>query len=113
MSAGVGILEVTHVLEGLCGDTDVFPLDIVGCDIEVVNVFSPNDDEVNDELEFKYLQSFPGNQLSIFDRWGGLVYEKFNYGNNWRAEGVSEGTYYYILTVPGKETLRGSFMLLR
>lgn len=113
MSAGVGILEVTHVLEGLCGDTDVFPLDIVGCDIEVVNVFSPNGDELNDELEFKYLQSFPGNQLSIFDRWGGLVYEKFNYGNNWRAEGVPEGTYYYILTVPGKETLRGSFMLLR
>jgi hypothetical protein len=51
--------------------------------------------------------------LTIFDRWGGLVYERFNYGNNWRAEGVAEGTYYYILAVPGKETLRGSFMLLR
>ncbi len=113
MEAGVGVLEITHVLEGLCGDSSMFPLDVVGCDIEAVNVFSPNGDDFNDELEFKYLQSFPGNQLTIFDRWGGLVYERFNYGNNWRAEGVAEGTYYYILAVPGKETLRGSFMLLR
>ena len=113
MSAGVGVLEITHVLEGLCGDSDEVLLDVVGCDIEAVNVFSPNGDESNDQLEFKYLQSFPGNRLTIFDRWGGLVYEKFNYGNNWRAEGVAEGTYYYILTIPQKETMRGSFMLLR
>lgn len=113
MAAGVGLLEVTHLLEGLCGDTEQVQLDVVGCDIEVVNVFSPNGDDINDLLVFQYLQSFPGNRLTVFDRWGGLIYEKFDYGNNWRAEGVAEGTYYYVLTVPGKETLRGSFMLMR
>ena len=113
MAAGIGVLEVTHVLEGLCGDSDQVQLEIVGCDIELVNVFSPNGDEINDELEFKYLESFPGNRLTIYDRWGGLVLDRFNYGNNWRAEGVAEGTYYYILSVPNKQTMRGSFMILR
>jgi gliding motility-associated-like protein len=113
MAAGVGLLEVTHLLEGLCGDTEQVQLDVVGCDIEVVNVFSPNGDDINDLLVFQYLQSFTGNRQTVFDRWGGLIYEKFDYGNNWRAEGIAEGTYYYVLTVPGKETLRGSFMLMR
>jgi gliding motility-associated-like protein len=113
MTAGIGVLEVTHVLEGLCGDSDQVQLEIVGCDIELVNVFSPNGDEINDELEFKYLESFPGNRLTIYDRWGGLVLDRFNYGNNWRADRVPEGTYYYILSVPNKETMRGSFMILR
>ena len=60
-------------------------LEVVGCDVEVVNVFSPNGDEQNDELVFQYLTSFPGNQLTVFDRWGNLVYQKSNYGNNWRG----------------------------
>ena len=29
------------------------------------------------------------------------------------AEGAAQGTYYYILTIPEKETLRGSVILLR
>lgn len=118
MAAGVGILEVTHVLEGLCGDSDTFYLDVIGCDVELVNVFSPNGDDLNDELVFKYINSFPGNHLAIYDRWGVLIYEKLEYGNNWRGtatsgEPVSEGTYYYVLSIPGREPIMGSFMLLR
>ena len=113
MQAGVGVLELTYTVEGLCGDSQSVSMEVVGCDVEVVNVFSPNGDEQNDELVFQYLTSFPGNQLNIFDRWGNLVYQKSNYGNNWRAEGVAEGTYYYVLTIPGKEDLTGSITLVR
>lgn len=113
LQAGAGLLEITYTLDQLCGDTDTFILEVVACDVEVVNVFSPNGDEQNDELVFKNLTSFPGNQLMIFDRWGNQVYQKSNYGNNWRAEGVSEGTYYYVLTVPGKDDYTGSFTLVR
>ena len=112
-AAGIGVLELTHVLEGLCGDSDMATMEIVGCDVEFVNVFSPNGDGLNEELTFKYLSSFPGNQLLIFDRWGNEVYQKLDYGNNWRADGLDEGTYYYVLTIPSKETMSGSFMLLR
>lgn len=113
MQAGVGVLEITYTVEGLCGDAQSVAMEVVGCDVEIINVFSPNGDEQNDELVFKYLTSFPGNQLTIFDRWGNLVYQKSNYGNNWRAEDVAEGTYYYVLTIPGKDDLTGSFTLVR
>jgi gliding motility-associated-like protein len=113
MQAGVGVLEITYTVEGLCGDSQSVAMEVVGCDVEVVNVFSPNGDEQNDELVFQYLTSFPGNQLTVFDRWGSLVYQKSNYGNNWRAEGVAEGTYYYVLTIPGKEDLTGTITLVR
>ncbi|MGB0249120.1 MAG: gliding motility-associated C-terminal domain-containing protein, partial [Flavobacteriales bacterium] len=113
MQAGVGVLEITYTVEGLCGDSQSVAMEVVGCDVEVVNVFSPNGDEQNDELVFQYLTSFPGNQLTVFDRWGNLVYQKSNYGNNWRAEGVAEGTYYYVLTIPGKEDLTGTITLVR
>ena len=113
MQAGVGMLEITYTIEGLCGDSQTVSMDVVGCDVEIVNVFSPNGDEQNDELVFKYLTSFPGNKLTIFDRWGNLVYQKSNYGNNWRAEDVAEGTYYYVLTIPGKSDFTGSFTLVR
>ncbi len=112
-AAGIGVLELTHVLEGLCGDSDMATMEIVGCDVEFVNVFSPNGDGINDALTFKYLSSFPGNELLIFDRWGNEVYQKRDYGNNWRADDLDEGTYYYVLTIPSKETMNGSFMLLR
>ena len=112
-AAGIGQLELFHVLEGLCGDSDNAFMEIIGCDVEFVNVFSPNGDGLNDELTFKYLSSFPGNQLLIFDRWGNEVYQKLDYGNNWRADGLDEGTYYYVLTIPSKESMNGSFMLLR
>lgn len=113
MQAGVGMLEITYTIQGLCGDAQTVFMDVVGCDVETVNVFSPNGDELNDELVFKYLTSFPDNRLVIYDRWGNLVYQKTNYGNNWRAEGVAEGTYYYILTIPGKDDISGSFTLVR
>ena len=113
MQAGEGLLEITYTVEGLCGDSQTVAMDVVGCDVEIVNVFSPNGDEQNDELVFKYLTSFPGNKLVVFDRWGNLVFEKSNYGNNWRAEGVAEGTYYYVLTIPGKDDMTGTFTLVR
>lgn len=113
MQAGVGLLEITHTIEGLCGDAQTVVLDVVGCDVETVNVFSPNGDLMNEALEFKYLTSFPGNRLSVYDRWGNLVYQKLDYGNNWTATDVPEGTYYYVLTIPGKDDLTGSFTLVR
>lgn len=113
MQAGEGLLEITYTVEGLCGDSQTVAMDVVGCDVEIVNVFSPNGDEQNDELVFKYLTSFPGNKLVVFDRWGNSVFEKSNYGNNWRAEGVAEGTYYYVLSIPGRDDMTGTFTLVR
>ena len=113
LAAGVGMLEVTYVLDGLCGDTDVASMEIRGCSVELVNVFTPNEDGINDALVFKNLPYFPGNTLRIFDRWGGLTFEAYNYQNTWRGEGASDGTYFYTLDVPGFDPMHGTITISR
>lgn len=113
LTAGVGMLEVTHLLDGLCGDVDVVNMEIRGCSVETVNVFSPNEDGINDALVFKNLPYFPGNTLRIFDRWGRLAFEAYNYQNTWRGEGASDGTYFYTLDIPGLESIQGSLTISR
>jgi gliding motility-associated-like protein len=113
LTAGTGMLEVTHLLDGLCGDVDVVTMEIRGCSVETVNVFSPNEDGTNDALVFKNLPYFPGNTLRIFDRWGRLTYEAYNYQNTWRGEGASDGTYFYTLDIPGLESIQGTLTISR
>ncbi|WP_431241340.1 gliding motility-associated C-terminal domain-containing protein [Flavobacterium sp. P21] len=71
--------------------------------LKIWNEFSPNDDGQNDTFYIDCIAQYPDNQLSIFNRWGNLVYFKKGYDNTWdgKAEGsaktLPEGTYFYIL----------------
>lgn len=113
LAAGVGPLEVSYSLAGLCGDQDTVQVYIEGCTVEFVNVFTPNGDGSNEALEFPYLPQFPDHLLRIFDRWGQLVLESTSYQNDWTGDGAAEGTYYYTLTIANFGTFSGDFTLLR
>lgn len=65
----------------------------------IPNVITPNNDAINDRFEIKGLNKFRSNKLSIINRWGDLIFEKNNYQNDWSAEGLVAGTYFYILEV--------------
>lgn len=79
------------------------------CEIIVPNVFTPNDDTVNDLflIEGIGVNCNQGNiyHLMIFNRWGDIVYEKEQYANSdaWngtlfnKGTPVPDGTYYYVL----------------
>ncbi|MDQ8052305.1 MAG: gliding motility-associated C-terminal domain-containing protein [Pedobacter sp.] len=67
--------------------------------IKVPNVFTPNNDGKNDTFKIGGLESFQENQLTIFNRWGSSVYEKKGYQGDWTADGLSDGTYFYLLKV--------------
>ena len=113
LAAGVGPLEVTYTLSGLCGDEDTAETYVEGCTVEFVNVFTPNGDDSNETLQFPYLPQFPDHLLRIFDRWGQVVLETTQYQNDWTGEGAAEGTYYYTLTINNFGTFSGDFTLLR
>ena len=73
--------------------------------LEIYNIFTPNGDTRND---FFFIKNLPANSaLQIFNRWGGRVYESSNYNNKWDGGGVPDGTYYYILVLPNKESYHG------
>ena len=61
------------------------------------------------------------NELSIFNRWGGVIYHKSPYDNSWDGTtnqnlfgsgNLPEGVYYYILRV-GNDYYKGSIYLKR
>ncbi|MNE76567.1 hypothetical protein D3C80_1728100 [compost metagenome] len=39
------------------------------------------------------------NELTIVNRWGGTVYDKKGYKNDWDGSNLNEGTYYYLLKI--------------
>jgi gliding motility-associated-like protein len=75
---------------------------------EVPNVFSPNNDGVNDAF------CIPGTagyqdcyKLEIFNRWGGVVYQSQNPQDCWQPQSnIASGVYFYVLTL-GKQEYTG------
>ncbi|WP_326993157.1 Ig-like domain-containing protein [Chitinophaga sp. 212800010-3] len=73
--------------------------------VDATNLLTPNGDGKNDKWVIRNLDSYPDNEVKIFDRTGRLVYQKRNYNNEWdgtvNGHVLAEGTYYYILTIKG------------
>ena len=87
-----------------------------GSKIIVYNVVTPNGDGKHDFLKIEGITEYPGNRVSIVDRWGRTVYEVTDYDNNLnRFEGfntngdgrqLANGTYFYVIET-GKEKTTG------
>ena len=59
--------------------------DVLCVELFIPEIFSPNADGVNDKFEIKKVSAYPNNTLSIFNRWGSLVYKKQGYNNEWNG----------------------------
>jgi len=67
--------------------------------LKIPNVFTPNGDGKNDTFFIEKLDTYTSNELTIINRWGGAVYQKEGYLNDWNANGLTDGTYFYVLKV--------------
>ncbi len=73
--------------------------------IKIYNAVSPNSDGLNEVLEIINLQYCGRVDISIYNRWGQLVWSEANYLNTWdgksiKGEDLPDGTYYLILGLP-------------
>ena len=99
-----------------------------GDDIFVYTGISPNGDNKNDFLVIRGIETSPENKISIFNRWGFIVYEKENYRNDpqtaWKGESngrvtvkkddlLPVGTYFYVLKLKDREDKTGYIYLQR
>lgn len=67
--------------------------------LKIPNVFTPNGDGKNETFFIERLDRYSENQLTIINRWGSTVYEKDGYLNDWTANGLVDGTYFYVLKI--------------
>jgi gliding motility-associated-like protein len=81
---------------------------------QIYNGITANGDGVNDAWIIDSITHFNPNTVSIFNRWGNLVWKKANYNNEdvvWRGTNQNDtplpgGTYFYIIEA-GTEIRKG------
>lgn len=124
--------ETTQDLANLpAGPYTVTVYDQNECTIQIITILTepleltissgitPNGDGSNDAFIIKGLEAFTDNKLVIFNRWGSEVFEVEGYQNDWQGvnmngQALPEGTYFYMLTIEGRdETFRGYIDLRR
>ncbi|MFC5285281.1 PKD domain-containing protein [Pedobacter alpinus] len=91
---------------------------IVHVDPFIPNVFSPNNDGINDMWSIKYLETFVNATIKIFNRYGQQVFFAQQYNTPWdgkfKSNDVPVGVYYYIIEPNnGRNRYTGSVTLLR
>ncbi|MGQ9864491.1 MAG: PKD domain-containing protein [Bacteroidia bacterium] len=87
-----------------CYDTLHFAFsveEIAARTIFIPNVFTPNSDGINDVFEIRGQEQSCAKSLSIYDRWGNLLYQTTTSPLRWNGtlEGkpAPEGTYVYVV----------------
>jgi gliding motility-associated-like protein len=61
-------------------------------ELEIFNAVTPNGNGDNDVFVIRNIQNYPNNSITIFNRWGVVVYETEGYGQNGKFfKGISEG----------------------
>lgn len=69
--------------------------------IIIPNAFSPNGDGINDTWHIAKLDTYPDADVSVFNRYGQLVFHSHGYGTEWNGtyngKPLPVGTYYYAI----------------
>ena len=90
---------------GLCGVVyDSVVVEVEDC--ELPNVITPNGDGINDYFYTNFANHYSDVQLTIYNRWGRVVFKTDSYQNDWNGvnmhgKQVSSGTYYYVVSYDG------------
>ena len=100
-------------------DFEVGEKDNCGCNF--YTAISPNGDGKNDYFFidckkkgcFDVLEvCFPENEIVIFNRWGNVVFKDRPYKNDWDAQGLPAGVYYYqFRRDPNSKVEKGSIIV--
>jgi gliding motility-associated-like protein len=117
----IGFDSFNYQLCDANGDCDEAKVTIDIEDIVVPNqIFTPNGDGQNDTYHIEGIEYYSDSKLTIFNRWGIVVYQKSGYLNDWDGySNVSKvgktalpvGTYFYVLDY-GKDKHKAGYVYL-
>jgi gliding motility-associated-like protein len=79
-------------------------------DIYVPNIITPNGDTKNDRFEI--ITDAPVD-LTIFNRWGRIIYKDKDYQNNWNGQDIPAGTYFYEIQLETDVKCKGWLQVLK
>jgi len=91
---------------GGCADSDEVTV-TVRPPIRIPNAFTPNGDGRDDTWQIEFIEQFPENTVTVYNRWGTKIFSAENYSraNEWRGDINGQpapvGTYYYVVVTKG------------
>jgi gliding motility-associated-like protein len=100
-----------------CGDESRVKVTVLP-PVRIPNAFTPNGDGRDDTWEIDRIGDFPGNTVTVFNRWGNEVFKITNYnrGNEWSGKISGQpapvGTYYYVVTLGNGKSYSGPLTVL-
>lgn len=106
-------------VDDFCIGVDKYCIDLP--EIEMPNVFTPNNDGVNDLFKPVVFKGMESGNMVILNRWGNVVYESNDLSTGWdgtfQNKPVSDGVYFYKIhyktIFEDEEVKYGSFHLFR
>ncbi len=88
-------LAADPVLKNLSDDSVDWSLPV---HLSIPNLFTPNNDGVNDLFVIEGLENYSSPKLAVRDKNNRVVYQSDAYKNNWGGENCPEGVYSYEFT---------------
>jgi|GEM_PF-4888867 len=102
---GQGIGEYIVYVRDANGCVKVYPVEVKESTFLIPNVFTPNNDGINDTF---FIRNLPVSTIvRIVNRWGKVVFESNNYQNDWNGGDHPDGIYYYTVNIAGQGTYTG------
>jgi gliding motility-associated-like protein len=106
-----GVYPIT--VTDACNQVEQILAFVIPCGTNIPNIFTPNGDDNNQYFEIVGVERFPGSSLTVWNRWGTIVYESENYKNRWNGDELPEGSYFFVFERSDGELSSGYVMILR
>jgi gliding motility-associated-like protein len=105
LSQSNAIYYVTQTENGCESPASAIQINVIDCEIIVPTAFTPDGDNVNDTWTLNFIDNyFPNNVVSIFNRWGNLIYrsaqgkyESNPWNGTFEGKEMPVGSYYFII----------------
>ncbi len=79
--------------------------------------FSPNNDGLNDVWRIPFMELTPNATLSVFDRFGKMIYNTMANGDGWNGKFnntiLPSDDYWFVIEIAGSRKMKGHFTLIR
>lgn len=123
---GLNLGNYTAIIEdaNLCRDT--FEINLQYANLKKIiipnNAFTPNGDNINDLWFIPGIESFSGTEVTVFNRWGQMIYRNSDYQRSSGWDGTQNGsklpaaTYFYVITINNNcvdDVINGTVTIIR
>ena len=125
-AVGTSTFSVTETVAGCEGPASDVTIVVNICEITIPTAFTPDGDGVNEDWEIVDLDAvYPGNAVTIYNRWGNVLYkhdstvdgpyDQDRWDGTFNGEALPVGSYYFIidLGIEGEESKTGTVSILK